>query len=256
MKHIAMFSGGQDSTAMIIKLLEDKKPLDYIVFSDTNLEFPQMYDYVDKIDAYIKRKFNISITRISNNNRFDEFCFGKYKSGEFEGKIRGLPKVIGMHYCTRELKIVPFEKWIKVNNIGEHYLYIGYTYSELKRAKDKPKNQIFPLIEAKIKEIDVSIFLKERNIWNTLYRHFTRTGCYLCPKQKKEAFYMLYKHYKEQWEKMKWYENECKKLNAHNQTFNIDITLLELEKEFKRLDRQGSLFEFEEDPMLSCFCGT
>ena len=37
MKYIAMLSGGQDSTAMTLRLLELGEPVDYVVFSDTTL---------------------------------------------------------------------------------------------------------------------------------------------------------------------------------------------------------------------------
>lgn len=250
-----MLSGGQDSSAMVVKLLEEGRPLDYIIFTDTGKEFKIMYEYLDKLDAYIKRRFNMSITRIGQPEKFDEFCFGKFTKGEREGEVRGLPMTLGMQYCTRELKVVPFEKWAK-KNINEDYVaYIGYTYSELQRADVKDEKQQFPLIDYKMKESDVTEFLQERNIWNPLYKHFTRTGCYLCPKQKKEAFYKIWKHYKDEWQVMLEYERKCKEDGAYNQTFNIDKTLLELEKEFERIDKQGSLFEFEYDPMLSCFCG-
>lgn len=252
MKHIAMLSYGQDSSAMVVKMLEEGMKLDYIVFTDTGLEFDAMYQYKKDFDAYIKRRFDMEVTNIGNPDRFDEFCFGKFTKGEREGEVRGLPMTLGMQYCTRELKVVPFEKWAK--QFDDITLYIGYTYSELKRADVQDERQKFPLIDFKMRESNITPFLQERNIWNPLYKHFTRTGCFLCPKQKKEAFFKLWKHYKKEWQIMLDYEIKCKEIGAYNQTFNIDKTLLELEKEFEKIERQQG-FEFEEDPMLSCFCG-
>ena len=247
-----MLSYGQDSSAMVVKMLEEGMPLDYIVFTDTGLEFDMMYQYKKDFDAYIKRRFDMEITTIGAPHKFDEFCFGRFSKGEREGQIRGLPMTLGMQYCTRELKVVPFEKWAK--QFDEITLYIGYTYSELKRSDVQDERQKFPLIDFKMRENDIAPFLQERNIWNPLYKHFTRTGCYLCPKQKKEAFFKLWKHYPKEWAKMLWYEDESKRIGAYNKTFNIDKTLIELQKEFKIMDKQQG-FEFEEDPMLSCFCG-
>lgn len=62
----ANLSGGRDSSAMIIKWLESNNPLDYIIFCDTKYEFKEMYEYLDKLDEYLKRKFNKSITRLEN----------------------------------------------------------------------------------------------------------------------------------------------------------------------------------------------
>jgi len=42
MKHIVAFSGGKDSTAMLLRMIELKKPIDVILFADTGLEYPEM----------------------------------------------------------------------------------------------------------------------------------------------------------------------------------------------------------------------
>jgi len=124
--------------------------------------------------------------------------------------------------------------------------YIGYTYSELKRADINDKSKKFPLIDFKMTEKDVTEFLQERNIWNPLYKHFTRTGCFLCPKQKKEAFFNIWKHYKDEWNIMLEYEKKCNDIGAYNQTFNINKTLIELEQEFKIMDQCYLVFaEYE-----------
>lgn len=57
MKHIANVSGGKDSTAMLFRLLElrktepDRYPLDEVVFCDTTMEFPEMYEHLAKLRA-------------------------------------------------------------------------------------------------------------------------------------------------------------------------------------------------------------
>jgi len=62
MTHIAMLSGGRDSTAMVIKILQEQMPLDFIIFTDTQSEFPDMYKYIHKVDAYLYRKYHRRIT--------------------------------------------------------------------------------------------------------------------------------------------------------------------------------------------------
>ena len=44
-KYVVSLSGGKDSTAMLLRLLEEKRPVDLILFCDTGLEFPQMYEH-------------------------------------------------------------------------------------------------------------------------------------------------------------------------------------------------------------------
>lgn len=53
MEHIISFSGGKDSTAMLLMMLENNMPIDEIIFCDTGKEFPQMYDHIEKVQKYI-----------------------------------------------------------------------------------------------------------------------------------------------------------------------------------------------------------
>ena len=63
MKQIAMLSGGQDSSAMTLRMLELGMKIDYIIFCDTGLEFQEMYDYINKLDSFFQRKYGIKINR-------------------------------------------------------------------------------------------------------------------------------------------------------------------------------------------------
>lgn len=50
MKHIVSFSGGKDSTAMLLILLERGGPVDEIRAFDSGWEFPQMYDQLSDVE--------------------------------------------------------------------------------------------------------------------------------------------------------------------------------------------------------------
>ena len=82
MLHIAFLSGGRDSTAMTLIMLEKGMKLDHIIFSDTGLEHKEMYEYLDKLDSFFKRKYGISITRLYPAKNFDEYIWEKRKKGE------------------------------------------------------------------------------------------------------------------------------------------------------------------------------
>ena len=55
-KHIVSLSGGKDSTAMLLMMLEKNMQIDDIVFCDTGVEFPQMYRHLDKLQKHINKK--------------------------------------------------------------------------------------------------------------------------------------------------------------------------------------------------------
>ena len=68
-KYIVSYGGGVNSTAMIIFLVKNKFPLDYVVFSDTGDEMPETYEYLDVIRKYLdKHKIPFEIVRPRNGD--------------------------------------------------------------------------------------------------------------------------------------------------------------------------------------------
>ena len=57
--YVVSLSGGKDSTAMVLRLIEENRPIDEIIFCDTGLEFPQMYEHLKQLEAYIRRPIMI-----------------------------------------------------------------------------------------------------------------------------------------------------------------------------------------------------
>lgn len=51
MKHIVQFSGGKDSTCMLLMMLEHNMPVDEIIFCDTGKEFPGMYELLLRLNS-------------------------------------------------------------------------------------------------------------------------------------------------------------------------------------------------------------
>lgn len=52
--YIVSFSGGKDSTAMLLHLLELGEPVDEGLFCDTTVEFPEMYTHRKSEKGYRK----------------------------------------------------------------------------------------------------------------------------------------------------------------------------------------------------------
>ena len=101
---IANLSGGRDSTAMVIRYLELGNNIDYILFCDTGFEFPAMYEYIEKLDLYLQRNFNKSITWLNIGGKenaddkytiFEKWAFVKpIENGKRIGLKRGGKRII------------------------------------------------------------------------------------------------------------------------------------------------------------------
>lgn len=204
-----MWSGGKDSTFMIWKLLEDKYPLDEIIFCDTGWEFPQMYEYILRVQNYIKENFNFkNITKLNwkkGKEIWNRWAETEFKKGRYKGLKRGFPFSFGMSWCSRELKINPVKKYLKQNYLDRQiYVYIGLSYNEkhriLKTKIFKNVQYLYPLIDWKIRENETNLYLKNIGLYNDLYNYFDRLGCYICPKQSLKRLYILYKYFPELWQ--------------------------------------------------------
>jgi 3'-phosphoadenosine 5'-phosphosulfate sulfotransferase (PAPS reductase)/FAD synthetase len=262
---VASLSGGRDSTAMVVKWLECGKQLDYIIFCDTGYEFAEMYEYIDKLDDYIKRNFGKQITRLDSSQEIYKWAF-EYPivKGERAGRFRGLPLTIHRDYCTRQTKIIPTEKFVRERSPQKfkNSVLIGYTYNEVERGRTTNVAYgvaVYPLHEWKMNEPEVTEFLKQRGIMNPLYERFERTGCFLCPKQSMKSYYELYKHYQKHWQTMKEWEQKAIELDCVNKHWHPSYTFEELENKMKE-KANGVLFEeydIKKDTYAlyeTCFC--
>lgn len=76
MKYIASCSFGKDSLAMLLKLIEEKEPLDEVIFYDTGMEFQAVYNIRDKILPILKEN-NIKYTELKPKEKFEYKMFEK-----------------------------------------------------------------------------------------------------------------------------------------------------------------------------------
>lgn len=257
MKYFSMLSGGQDSTCATFKIIEMGWPLDAVIFTDTEHEFNEMYEYLDKVEERLKESgVPLVRTKHKRGEKFTDWVFGRVKSGKRKGMIRGLPMVTQPCYWKRESKVYPFDNYLKENNITDYVQYIGYTYSEKERANVKDKHQRFPLIELKMCEADVAAYLESIDLVNPLYQWFERTGCAMCPYQKERGFFIIWKKYPEWWAWMKDIEHKLFAIEDSGQSvvnpqWAIRYTMDEYEDAFKT----GKRLHEVEAPK-ACECGT
>jgi len=213
-RHVLGLSGGKDSAALAV-YMRDKYPeipIEYF-FCDTGCELSETYEFLNRLKA----RLGIQITYLSAERGFDHWL------QIFNGF---LPSATA-RWCTKQLKIVPIEKFIG-NDDALSYIAIradedreGYISS-----KDNI-NPIFPFKDDGIVKRDVYRILEESGIgFPRYYEWRSRSGCFFCFFQRKIEWLGLYDNHPDLFEKAVKYESQHS--DGRKFTWNDDETLFEL----------------------------
>lgn len=201
MKKIVSFSGGKDSTAMLLRLLEEGREIDEILCCDTGMEFPEMYEHIKKVQEYVKEKYGKEITILKSEKSFEYYMFDHViRKGKRKGeKGYGWGSMLN-RWCTWALKDIVVEGYLKKYEEEGYIEYVGIAYDEPRRIKEK----CYPLVEWKMTEKDCLQFCYDRGFdWGGLYEKFDRLSCWCCPLKNQKELTVIYKEYPELWEKLK-----------------------------------------------------
>jgi hypothetical protein len=191
-RHILSLSGGKDSTALAIYMRDRVPDMEYI-FCDTQKELPETYEYLDRVQAYLGKP----IQRLNATRGFDHWLelYGGY-----------LPSS-RMRWCTRMLKIKPFEEYVGDDPVLS---YIGIRADEDREGyiSHKPNiKPVYPFKEDGIIQADVYRILEEAGLGLPAYYEWrTRSGCYFCFFQRKAEWVGLKERHPELFELAKTYE--------------------------------------------------
>lgn len=234
-------SGGKDSTAMLLRLLEENRQVDDIVFFDTGWEFPQMLEHIERVEDFIGRK----VTRLCPPKSFEWRMMyqpiirgqGK-KTGDVYRIGNGWPSM-NRRWCTQE-KMNVLRKYTK-----GAVQCIGIASDEIRRMQSTTfagPNRIYPLIEWDMTEADCLAYCKDRGFdWGGLYQKFTRVSCFCCPFQRVGELRTLRREFPDLWQKMLDWDARI----DPNRGFRGYDTVHDLEIRFSEEDRQLR-FEWEE----------
>jgi 3'-phosphoadenosine 5'-phosphosulfate sulfotransferase (PAPS reductase)/FAD synthetase len=193
-RHIVSLSGGKDSTALAIYLRDKIPQLEY-VFCDTHKELPETYEYLDRLEAYLQKP----ITRLNAQRGFDHWL----------EMYRGMLPSSRVRWCTRKLKIEPFEVFVGNDQV---WSYIGIRADEERSGyiSTKPNIQpVYPYKEHGLVLEDVERILDESGIGKPSYYEWRqRSGCYFCFYQRRHEWIGLMERHPDLFEKSKAYESE------------------------------------------------
>lgn len=234
-KHIVSWSGGKDSSAMLIRMVEEDMLIDDIVFIEVMAtpaiggELPEMYEYIERMERYIGRK----ITVVRSVLDFDTVFHQQYQTGKRAGTIYGFPFTCGV-WCNDRLKLRTICRHYKT--YGEHIRYLGLAADEPKRLAKLGPICRAPLAEWGMTEQDCIDFLKKRDMLNPLYQKFKRLGCWFCVKQSMDSLRVLRRDYPEYWAMLLAWDKE----SPH--TFKPNYTVADLERRFSQEEQKLSIF--------------
>ena len=243
--YIVSLSGGKDSTAMLLMMLERGETVHSAIFFDTGWEFPEMYPHIDRL----KKKTGVKIVHLKPKKSFDYWLYERpvvASKGPQKGKIyrigNGWPSPL-RRWCTRE-KTHAIRRYLK--DIPNSVSCIGFAADESHRATRSANMQTvngvtrFPLIEWGITESQAIKYCIDRGYkWGGLYDVFNRVSCFCCPLQRLSELRKLRQHYPDIWAKMLKMD---KNIQYHNRGFKGYKTVHDLENRFAEEDRQMDLF--------------
>lgn len=234
--NVVSFSGGKDSTAMLLRMLEEGMRVDVILFCDTGLEFPALYDHIRKVETDIGRP----ITVVRCEEDFEYLFAHKHidrkprsrnaaRYGlERDGYSWAGPK---LRWCTELLKNRPREQYLqRLREDYEVLEFIGIAADETHRIHRKCNQKDgarLPLVEWGMTEADCLAYCKERGYdWGGLYEKFHRVSCWCCPLQSLADCRVLYRDFPELWARLKRWDGMTWR------KFRADYSVAELEIRF------------------------
>ena len=207
--HAVSLSGGKDSTAMLLLMIERGMPIDVVLTADTGMEFPEMYEHLAKVDDYLFRERGMHITTLRHPKGFEWMMFEepKQRKSSIENRARyGVPPYgngwpgIRVRWCTGQLKTHLVNKEVnrlKADKAALHY--VGVAADEAKRCK----NDIYPLVMWGITEADALQICYDRGFdFGGLYKIYNRASCWCCPFQRIGELRKLRRHHPELWAKL------------------------------------------------------
>lgn len=218
------FGAGVNSTAILALIHQGRLfyPDLKIVFADTGCEKPSTYCHV----AEMQRQFQIDIIKSDLGNLYD-FCLNKQ-----------VVPLRMFRWCTDKFKIRPIQKWVNDNGLDNAKKIIGFCSGEEDRVKQNGY-ELYPLIDMGIDRNECKKIIESVG-WEVP----AKSGCYICPFQKKLEWIALMKNNRELYDKVVFLEEHTKN--------GVCINSKPLKEWLQAEEDQTRLFEFED--FQHCVC--
>jgi 3'-phosphoadenosine 5'-phosphosulfate sulfotransferase (PAPS reductase)/FAD synthetase len=202
-RHVLGISGGKDSAALAVYVRQHYPNLDVdYFFTDTGKELPEVYEFLGRLEGFLGKP----IARLNPRRDFD-FWLREYNHFLPSAQTR---------WCTRQLKLAPFEQWIKpmlaAGDKVTTYVAIraDEEYREGYTSKHENLKVSLPFREAGIDKKAVFDILDSSGVGIPKYYDWrSRSGCTFCFFQQKIEWVRLKERHPEAFEEAKQYEKNA-----------------------------------------------
>lgn len=208
--HVASFSGGKDSTAMVLHMIERGDHLDEVICCDTTMEFPAMNRHIEKVRKVIEAA-GIKFTMLKAEHDFNYWMFDhvpKRRSDKLKNKKGFSWPGPRQRWCTEQLKSAVIRRYLRTLRDQYNVIqYIGLAADEgyrLARKSNQTEDKIYPLVIWGWTEDDAMRYCRDSGYdWEGLYDIFDRVSCWCCPLQGIGSLRLLYHYSSELWQELK-----------------------------------------------------
>lgn len=222
-KYIASVSFGKDSLAMLLRLLEEKYPLDTVVFYDTGMEFQCIYKIRDKVKIILEQH-GISFVELKPQELFLYSMLKRpIKFRNKDGFHYGYGWCGGPCRWGTKNKIRAIQKY-KQSLRDDVTDYVGIAADEESRFdKAKQEGKRMPLVEWGMTESDCLSYCHDRGFYwlerayglgveyVDLYEILDRVSCWCCSNKNLKELRNIYEHLPQYWEKLRWLQEQIDK---------------------------------------------
>ena len=205
MYYMASCSFGKDSLAMVLRLIEENKPLNEVVFYDTGMEFQAIYNVRDRLLPLLAEK-GIKYTELKPERPFMYDMLEKPIESKQKGKHNGYGWCGGVCRWGTTAKQKAMDEYAEQKNA---MVYIGIAFDETSRLEKEIKPyKLHPLFDWQMKEKECLDYCYSMG-WNwmengiDLYSILDRVSCWCCCNKNKKELYNIYRYLPQYFERLK-----------------------------------------------------
>jgi len=215
MRAVASVSFGKDSLAMLLYIIENRLPLDEVIFYDTGMEFEAIYRIRDKI-APALTKGGITLTELKPQNPFLYDMTERPVTSRQKGSHNGYGWCGGVCRWGTTWKTQALDRYAASADLH----YIGIAADEPERIKRLQPPKFALLAEIGMTEADALRYCRDRGYnWNEettatesgivdLYEILDRVSCWCCANKNRRELRNIYKYLPQYWSRLETIQDQ------------------------------------------------